>query len=153
MYQSLKGAPRSSVNSVITFEKQNAVFRLIIFADTHVRLTGHNVTYAGRVEVFSHGIWGRVLHIFKTWGQKEAAVVCRQLGFPGVITALSYSAFGEGSGPVMMSDVQCVGTEIALQQCQYRDWLVKGSFGGGEVGVICKTHDFHPDNSGRNFMM
>lgn len=125
------------------------LFSIYISSDLHVRLTGHNVSFAGRVEVFSHGIWGRVVTGSSEWGQREAAVVCRQLGFPGVITALSYSAFGEGSGPVQMSDVHCVGTENTLQQCQYHDGLYSTSNSGSEVGVICKTHDFDPDDNGK----
>ncbi|KAL9984311.1 hypothetical protein ACROYT_G006587 [Oculina patagonica] len=117
---------------------------LLFYSDTHVRLTGHNVSFAGRVEVFAHGVWGRVLS--NHWGQTEAAVVCRQLGFPGVITALKQSSFGEGSGPVVMSNVQCTGTEKTLQQCQYDDWPKSDIYSDREVGVICKTRDFDPDD-------
>ena len=144
-----------------------AVFRLAIPAvslinmlstnfislDTRVRLTGHNVSFAGRVEVFSHGIWGRVLSdswdIYDVWDQTEAAVVCRQLGFPGLITALRRSSFGEGSGPVLMSNVQCTGSEKTIQQCQYDDWVKSQEYKNDEVGVICKTHEFDPNNNGK----
>ena len=122
-------------------------------SDTQVRLTGHNSSFAGRVEVFAHGVWGRVLHWWSPkWGQNEAAVVCRQLGFPGVITALSSSSFGEGSGPVLMTNVQCTGNERTLQQCQYDDWVDSNVDDGREVGVICKTHDFDPDVRGKSLM-
>ena len=75
--------------------------------------------------------------------------MCRQLGFPGVVTALSYSAFGEGSGPIFMSHVQCVGTENTLQQCQYRDWVQSKLVTGYEVGVICKTHKTRLNDNGK----
>ncbi|KAL9984306.1 hypothetical protein ACROYT_G006582 [Oculina patagonica] len=116
-----------------------------LYPDTHIRLTGYNVSFAGRVEIFAHGVWGRVLS--DPWGQREADVVCRQLGFPGVITALRQSSFGEGSGPVVMSYVKCSGTEKTLQQCQYRDWPNSWIESNREVGVICKTHDFDPHNN------
>ena len=121
------------------------------FSDTHVRLTGYNATFAGRVEVFSQGVWGRVSthDSYAPWRKKEAEVVCRQLGFPGVITALSYSAFGEGPGPILMSRVQCVGAENTLQQCQYRDWVKSSLATGNEVGVICKTHEFRLNKGGK----
>ena len=77
--------------------------------ETYVRLTGHNSTFAGRVEVFSHGTWGRVIDNYPYyWSKKEADIVCRQLGFPEAITAVRYSAFGEGSAAVMMSGVRCL---------------------------------------------
>ena len=102
--------------------------------------------------MFSHGVWGRVTDGGMSWRKKEADVVCRQLGFPQAITAVSYSAFGEGSGPVIMSRVQCLGTENTLQQCQFRDWIKNYMNTGREVGVICQTHDFYSDNSGERFI-
>ena len=77
--------------------------------------------------------------------------MCRQLGFPEAITALRYSAFGEGSGPVLMSDVQCLGTEKTLRQCSYRDWFNSHLTAGydSEAGVICKTFNLQRDNNGK----
>ena len=120
--------------------------------EMYVRLTGHNSTFAGRVEVFSHGVWGRVINNPYYWSKKEADIVCRQLGFPEAITAVGYSAFGEGSGPVLMSDVRCLGTEKTLQQCSYRDWVNSYLRPVYEVGVICKTFNVQPDNNGKQFL-
>ena len=101
--------------------------------------------------MFANGIWGRVSSLSTPWRKKEAAVVCRQLGFKAVITALRYSAFGKGSGPIVMSEVQCVGTEKTLQQCQYRD-MVNSNLGVRYgVGVVCQTHYFFSGDSGEYF--
>ena len=103
--------------------------------------------------MFSHGVWGRVIDRYPYyWRKKEADIVCRQLGFPEAITAVRYSAFGEGSGPVLMSGVRCLGTEKTLQQCSYRDWVNSHLGRGYEVGVICKTFDLQPDNNGEQFL-
>ncbi|KAL9984307.1 hypothetical protein ACROYT_G006583 [Oculina patagonica] len=137
----------SAENSMISLSALTFMGLVLLYSETHVRLTGHNATFAGRVEVFSHKVWGRVLHSVSSsikWGQLEASVVCRQLGFPGAITALRYSSFGEGSGPVLMSKVQCTGSEKTLQQCQYDNWVNSELLHDNEVGVICKTHDFDP---------
>lgn len=102
--------------------------------------------------MFSHGVWGRVINSPSYWRKREADIVCRQLGFPEAITAVGYSAFGEGSGPVLMSRVRCRGTEKTLQQCPYRDWVNSDLGSGSEVGVICKTFNLQPDNNGERFL-
>ena len=102
--------------------------------------------------MFSHEVWGRVINSPSYWRKKEADIVCRQLGFPEAITAVGYSAFGEGSGPVLMSSVRCRGTEKTLQRCSYQDWVDSDLSPGYEVGVICKTFNLQPDNNGKQFL-
>ena len=102
--------------------------------------------------MFSHGVWGRVINNPSYWRKKEADIVCRQLGFPEAITAVGYSAFGEGSGPVLMSGVRCRGTENTLQRCSYQDWVDSHLSPGYEVGVICKTSNLPADNNGKQFL-
>ena len=58
--------------------------------DVQIRLSGINVTYAGRVENCSHGVWGRITG---PWEKTKAEVVCRLLGVPGNVTALKYPPF------------------------------------------------------------
>ena len=48
-----------------------------------VRLEGGSQPYAGRVMVYYRGVWGSVCH--NGWTKKNAAVVCRQLGYKGVV--------------------------------------------------------------------
>lgn len=116
---------------------------VVLYSDTHVRLTGYNLTHAGRVEVLSNGVWGRVTDgWWNQWRKQEAAVVCRQLGFAGVITALNY--LPSGSVPIVMSRVQCVGTEKSLQQCRYNDFVNNYLYSSRDVGVVCKPHRFYP---------
>ena len=120
------------------------------FADTRVRLTGYNLTHAGRVEVFSNGIWGRVCNVWGSWHQKEAAVVCRQLGFQGVIAAFSYPS--DSTQFVVMSRVQCVGNETSLQQCQHDDFVnIIPLHSCQEVRVVCKRHNFYSDDGSEYF--
>ncbi len=49
--------------------------------DGNIRLVGGNSPTEGRVEMCYRGIWGSVCN--RRWNNVDAAVVCRQLGFPG----------------------------------------------------------------------
>ncbi|KAM9305403.1 scavenger receptor cysteine-rich domain-containing protein DMBT1-like [Gastrophryne carolinensis] len=92
----------------------------------------------GRLEVKHQGEWGTVCD--KQWQEKEAAVVCRQLGCyssheePGLIQG---NFFGPGSGKVWLSDVSCTGKESDLWQCKYQMWGNPFCDHNSDVGVIC----------------
>ena len=51
-----------------------------------VRLMGGNDT-AGRVEIFYNGQWGSICD--DHWTSNEASVICRELGFPGQLSAVT----------------------------------------------------------------
>ncbi len=44
-----------------------------------IRLVGGSTEYEGRVEVCSGREWGTICNRY--WGQQDAVVVCRQLGY------------------------------------------------------------------------
>lgn len=50
-----------------------------------VRLEGGSQPHAGRVMVYHRGIWGSVCE--NGWTKANAAVICRQLGYKGVVMA------------------------------------------------------------------
>ena len=93
--------------------------------------------YYGRVEVFLNGIWGTVCDDY--WEIKESHVVCRELGFPSASSALPEAAYGRGSGPVWLDDVNCQGGEASLLDCRHRGWGVVNCGNHEDVGVICNT--------------
>ena len=71
------------------------------------------------------------------WDEKEASVICRQLGFGPRTKAIATaeSAFGSGKSNYLVDDVQCSGNEKNLKHCSYK---TRNNCGASkEAGVIC----------------
>ena len=88
----------------------------------------------GRVEICLDSVWGTVCD--DLWGEPDAQVVCRQLGYTTTgntyISGASTSCrccsgvqyyrnayFGQGTGPIYLDNVNCVGNESNLLNCTH----------------------------------
>ena len=88
----------------------------------------------GRVEVFHDGSWGTICD--ELFGDEEADVACRQMGFASG-TVRPSSSTNDGSGTIWMSWVECAGWEERLDQCSFGGWANHECDHTRDVGVTC----------------
>ncbi|XP_043911499.1 neurotrypsin-like [Protopterus annectens] len=104
-----------------------------------VRLVNGESDQEGRVEVFLHGEWGSICD--DGWTNKDAAVICRQLGFSGFSKAKTMAYFGEGHGPIHLSNVKCNGSEQSLNECLKDVNGTQSCKHSEDAGVMCSSED------------
>ena len=59
------------------------------------------------------------------------------MGFPGALRDTYGATFGEGKGPILLDEVECIGTETNIGEC---DYLSVGESNCGhdeDAGVVC----------------
>ncbi|XP_042645073.1 antigen WC1.1-like [Tyto alba] len=108
--------------------------RITCNAREKIRAVGGEDECSGRVEVWHRGSWGTVCD--DSWDMQDAEVACRQLGCGPVVSALHEAAFGMGTGPIWLEQVECRGTEPSLQDC----WAqARGQRGLPAQGRCCRA--------------
>jgi deleted-in-malignant-brain-tumors protein 1 len=89
------------------------------------------------VEVFYRGQWGTICD--DNWDIKDAAVVCRQLGYLNAFAALGGSSVPDGSGKIWLDEVKCNGSELNLTKCAHNEWGSHNCGHGEDAGVQCSS--------------
>jgi len=95
----------------------------------------------GRLEVFgpipgtgSSG-WGTVCD--DGFGISDANVACRQLGYSNAEAVLLINQVQSGTGPILLDDLGCVGTEARLVDCPSRSFGSHNCSHFEDAGVRC----------------
>ena len=96
----------------------------------------------GRVEIYTNSTgglfnarWGTVCD--DDWDFYDARVVCRQLGYPDAVAALTSAHYGEGTLPILLSNVSCVGYELDVLSCRHNEIGIHDCQHSSDVAVEC----------------
>ena len=110
------------------------------YSENRLRLADGDLEGEGRVEILHNNIWGTVCD--DLWDINDAQVVCRELGFHQAVSAPRDARYGEGSGPIWLDDVICVGNERSITECQHVRWGDHNCRHYEDASVICSRKLF-----------
>ena len=80
--------------------------------------------------------WGSICD--DGWSSEDAKVVCRQLGYPSEgAVAINGAYYGEGSGPIVLYQVECKGTEDTIANCSFGGPFHTNCFHTKDASVNC----------------
>ena len=108
----------------------------VFVTNSDIRLVGGSGPHEGRVEAYHNGTWGTVCD--DDWNLQDAAVVCHQLGYINATAALGSARFGAGSGPILFSELACIGNESIITECHHLLTGVHNCSHSEDVGVVCE---------------
>ena len=102
-----------------------------------IRLKDGNLKNYGRVEIYYNGEWGTVCD--DGWNTADATVVCRQLGFYSSAYNYAYGSahYGQGTGPILLSRLSCIGNEPNLTDCSQSSVGTKNCTHSDDASVYC----------------
>ena len=102
-----------------------------------IRLRAGARRYEGRVEFCNNNVWGTVCD--DLWGAPDAQVACRQLGHsPTGAVALTLGNVVDGTGPILLDNVNCAGTESRLVDCPALPIGTHNCVHSEDAGVRCQ---------------
>ena len=79
--------------------------------------------------------WGTVCD--DHWDINDGNVVCRYLGFSSATGVHGGAHYGQGSGPILLDDLACSGSEGNLWDCSHAGWGVDNCSHSEDASVDC----------------
>ena len=70
------------------------------------------------------------------WDDNDATVICKQLGYSRG-SARAYAYFGEGSGLILLDNVDCLGGKSSIFDCNQKVFGEHDCYHNEDAGVVC----------------
>ena len=99
-----------------------------------IRLVNGTNEKEGRVEIYWNNQWSTVCD--DLWDDNDATVICKQLGYSRGSARVS-AYFGEGSGLILLDNVNCNGGESSIFTCSHRSFGEHDCVHNEDAGVVC----------------
>ena len=99
-----------------------------------IRLANGTNEKEGRVEIYWNYQWSTVCD--DLWDDIDATVICKQLGYSRGSGRVS-AYFGEGSGLILLDNVNCNGRESTIFRCSHRNFGEHDCVHSEDAGVVC----------------
>ncbi|XP_078069586.1 scavenger receptor cysteine-rich domain-containing protein DMBT1-like isoform X2 [Mustelus asterias] len=126
------------------FTSQNSESKEVtVVENAQLRLADGPTSCSGRVEAFYNGSWGTICD--SGWDIIDAQVVCSQVGCGFGQSATTGGYFGEGTGPTLLDNVRCNGTESFLWSCPSQTIMPRSCRQRNDAGVICSDQLQSPE--------
>ncbi|XP_066515941.1 antigen WC1.1-like isoform X2 [Hoplias malabaricus] len=124
----------SCVSLILVF----STFTLSTAPHRKSRLTDGPHLCSGRVEVLHGNTWGTVCDA--DFDQKDAEVVCRELGCGRPVEVLGAAAFGQREVQMWSEELHCRGNEPQIYSCPISSSLRHNCTHDNDVGLVCSGH-------------
>ncbi len=123
----------------------------MIVTDPGIELVGGSGSHEGRVQIYHNSTLGTVCG--DGWDLRDATVVCRQLGnLKAEAAVLGSARFGPGRGPILFSELFCIGNESVIAECGHDNSGGYNCSHSEDVGVVCEGQSVWGGMEGRYYL-